>query len=80
MTLGFVLRDCARKRRAVRAGIRTGDVLTGTIDRVGADHLDLALHDADMPRRAESVRGHRMIPLVSVSWIRLEGVADHDLP
>ena len=80
MTLGFVLRDCARKRRALRAGLHSGDILTGTIDRVGADHLDLALHDVDMPRRAESVRGHRMLPLASLAWVRLEGIADHDLP
>lgn len=80
MTLGFVLRDFARKRRTVRAALRTGDVLSGTIDRVGADHLDLALHDADLPRRAESVRGHRMLPLTALAWVRLEGISDTDLP
>jgi hypothetical protein len=46
--LGHALRALARDRVAVR--VRTGDVdLTGRIERVGADHLDLA--EVDGARR-----------------------------
>jgi len=66
MTFGFVLRDLARRRSGVTLRTRSGTVLAGTIDRAGADHLDLALHDAGAPRRAHAVTGFRMIPFASV--------------
>ncbi|UWF78225.1 MULTISPECIES: hypothetical protein [Microbacterium] len=72
MTFGFMLRDLARRRIPVRLGLRSGDPRHGTIDRAGADHLDLALHDPGEPRRARAVRGHRMIPLDAVVWVRPE--------
>ncbi|MDR6866370.1 hypothetical protein J2Y69_000962 [Microbacterium resistens] len=70
MTLGFVLRDLARRRAGVSLRVRPGTILTGTIDRAGADHLDLALHDAGEPRRTHAVRGFRIVPfsaLISVT-------------
>lgn len=73
MGIGFVLRDLARRRvpLALQVGAR---ILSGTIDRAGADHLDLALHDIDEPRRSASVRGYRLIPFTALSWVRWEGV------
>ena len=65
MTLGFVLRDLARRRIPVRLSTHLDDV-HGTIDRAALDHLDLALHDPDEARRAGAVRGFRMIPFASV--------------
>ena len=47
--------------------------VSGTIDRAGADHLDLALHDIDEPRRSASVRGYRLVPFAALSWVRWEG-------
>ncbi|MGF3055792.1 hypothetical protein [Microbacterium sp. YY-01] len=67
MTLGFVLRDLARRRCALTLRLRTGLVLTGTVDRAGADHLDLALHDLSEPRRANAVRGFRVVPLTAIA-------------
>ncbi|MGN7976873.1 hypothetical protein ACTJJ4_04815 [Microbacterium sp. 22195] len=72
MTLGFVLRDLARRRTPVTVARRGTDPQHGTIDRAGADHLDLALHDAGEVRRTRSVRGFRVIPFDSLVWIRVE--------
>ena len=47
--------------------------VAGTIDRAGADHLDLALHDIDEPRRSATVRGYRLIPFTALSWVRWQG-------
>ncbi len=74
MTLGFVLRDLVRRRCAVALQLAGGRSLTGTIDRAGADHLDLALHDAGAPRRADEVRGHRIVPFAAIAWLRPDGV------
>lgn len=76
MTLGFVLRDLARRRVPVTVGRSTGDPQHGTIDRAGADHLDLALHDPHEARRARAVRGFRSIPFARLSWVRVEDASD----
>jgi len=52
-----------------------GRVFAGTIDRAGADHLDIALHEPGAPRRAASVTGHRIVPFAGVAWIRLDAGA-----
>ncbi len=83
MTLGFVLRDLVRRRMAVVVHVvhpasstldapSQARVLTGTIDRAGADHFDIALHEPGTARRADVVRGHRMVPFSAVAWIRLD--------
>ena len=50
-------------------------MLAGTIDRAGADHLDIALHEPGTPRRASEVSGHRVVPFGAVAWIRLDSGA-----
>lgn len=64
LRLGLVypLRELARRRRLVELATTTARHV-GTIDRVGRDHLDLAVHDADAPRRERSVAAYRIIPL-----------------
>jgi hypothetical protein len=59
--LAFVLRDLSRRRTAVDVDTLDGRH-HGTIDRVGLDHLDLALHEPGVPRREREVRGYRLIP------------------
>ncbi|WP_243076932.1 hypothetical protein [Microbacterium sp. SS28] len=75
MTLGFALRDLVRRRVGVTLHLVGGRALAGTIDRAGADHLDLALHEPGTPRRTGDVSGHRMVPFDAVLWIRLEAGA-----
>lgn len=75
LTFGYVLRDLVRRRAGVAVHLRSGRALHGTIDRAGADHLDIALHDPGAPRRADAVTGHRIVPYAAVAWVRVEGAA-----
>ena len=71
-TFGFVLRDFARRRLAVALHLGGERVVRGTIDRVGADHLGLALHEPGAPRREGEVSGFRLVPLHAVAWVQLD--------
>jgi hypothetical protein len=64
------LKGLARDRAVVQVVLDDGAVLTGTIDRVGADYLELAEHAADEPRRVEAVRGVRAVVLTAVGVVR----------
>jgi hypothetical protein len=75
MTFGFVVRDLVRRRVPVTVHLARGRALAGTIDRAGADHLDLALHEPGSPRRSSEVTGYRIVPFAAVAWIRLDSAA-----
>jgi len=64
------LRALARARVAVRVLLRDGAVVVGTLDRIGADHLDLAEHDPGEARRPGAVRRVRTVPLAALSAVR----------
>ncbi len=68
--LVFVLRDLCRRRRPVDIALVTAD-LHGTLDRVGRDHLDLAVHERGVPRRETAVRDVRIVPFAAVQLVRL---------
>jgi hypothetical protein len=68
--LPFVLRDLARRRRGVEVVTRRG-VLTGTLDRVGRDSVDLAAHAADDWRRSAAIAGIRVLALAEVLLVRV---------
>nr|WP_246318600.1 hypothetical protein [Leifsonia psychrotolerans] len=68
--LPFVLRDLCRRRKTVVVHMPRG-ALTGTIDRVGRDHLDVAVHPADSPRRAHAVTEYRIVPLAQIQLVLL---------
>lgn len=70
LTLRSVLRVVARDRSPVRLWLVDGRLLHGTIDRVGQDHLDLAEHHLDEPRRAAAVRQRHAVPFSAVSLVR----------
>lgn len=63
------LRDLARRRATVQLAL-AHDRPTGTIDRVGADHLEIALHASDQPRRESAVAAHWIIPVESIDHLR----------
>ena len=67
--LAFVLRDLCRRRAGVELRTTAGAV-TGTIDRVARDHLDLAEHDADEARRDRVVRRIRLVPFEAILRVR----------
>ena len=78
LDLRFVLRGLARDRSPVGVVVRGGagdptglySESTGTIDRIGADFLELAVHAPWEPRRAASVRSVVLVPLVAVVLVR----------
>lgn len=73
LTWGYILRDTARRREAVLLLLNAGRTLHGTIDRVGADHLDIALHERGTSRRSAEVTDHRVVPFSAVAGIELLG-------
>jgi hypothetical protein len=68
--LGFVLRDLCRRRAAVELSTASAKQVHGTIDRVGRDHLDLAEHEAGLPRRAAAVSRLRVLPFDELLLVR----------
>ena len=63
--LPFVLRDLCRRRWALDLVVGA-TTLHGTIDRVGRDHLDLAMHEPGSARRNTAVREVRVVPLKEI--------------
>jgi hypothetical protein len=61
LSLRSVLRSVARDRSPLRVWIVDGHRLTGTIDSVGHDHVDLACHSSDEARRPGAVREHQTL-------------------
>jgi hypothetical protein len=70
LTLAFALRGIVRDRSAVALSLIDGSTVAGTIDRVGADFLELAEHPAGEPRRRDAVRAVRSYPLAAIALVR----------
>ena len=68
--LAFVLRDLCRRRQPIEL-ILNGGRMHGTIDRVGRDHLDLAVHEPGRPRRETEVTEYRIVRLSQLLLVRL---------
>lgn len=88
LDLRYALRGLARDRAPVQVAVsgwtgagepstRAGAAgeFTGTIDRVGADFIEVALHAAWEPRRAGAVRSVALVPLASILLVRATPLA-----
>ncbi len=70
ISLGFVLRDLARRRRMVEIHF-LGGVSVGTLDRVGADHCELAEHSPGDARREKNVNQRIILALAGIVLVRI---------
>jgi hypothetical protein len=70
LRLTAVLRAVARDRSIVVLTRRDGRSLVGTPDRVGADFVDLALHDAAAPPRRTEVRSRATVSFGAIACVR----------
>lgn len=68
--LRHALRGIARDRSAVRVHLRDGATVDATIDRIGADYIEVAVHPASEPRRRQDVREVELIPLAAIAAVR----------
>lgn len=68
--LRLALRAVSRDRAVVRVSDVVGGRTTGTIDRVGRDHLDLGVHPEDLPRRATALRTTTVVPFAALATVR----------
>jgi hypothetical protein len=69
LRIGVILRGLSRDRALVKVQLQGDQRVTGTIDRVGVDHFDVAVHPDDEPRRDRVVREVRCVLLPAVVGI-----------
>jgi len=68
--IGRALRGLARDRSVLRACLTDSTVIDGTVDRVGADFVEFAVHAAGEPRRREEVREVLVLPIAALAVLR----------
>ncbi|HYY78502.1 MAG TPA: hypothetical protein VFD04_04860 [Actinomycetes bacterium] len=69
--LALALRELARRREPVRVDLADGGWLTGTIESVGSDYLEVAEHDLGEPRRRPAVKARRLLGFAAIALVTL---------
>lgn len=72
LPLVVALRALAVDRAAVRFELVDGRTVAGTPDRVGADFVDVAVHDVDEAPRRRTVRGRTTISTAAIAVVSRE--------
>lgn len=67
--LGSALRGISRDRSVVEI-VGDGLRLVGTIDVVGSDHVEIAEHAPDVPRRAHNVTAVHVVPFSAIESVQ----------
>jgi hypothetical protein len=70
LDLRYALRRLARERAGLTVVLADGTAFAGTLDRVGADFVEVAEHPAGEPRRGRDVRQVRTVPLAALAVLR----------
>lgn len=73
LSLTAALRAIAVDRSTVTVRMRDGGSYSGTPDRVGADFVDLSLHDLGEPRRQAAVRGRCTVAFAALAVVCRHG-------
>lgn len=68
--LGYALRAVARDRSPVVICLTDGRTLTGTVDRVAADHLDLVEHSPDGSPRPGTAGAPKVVLFAGIGVVR----------
>jgi hypothetical protein len=68
--LRHVLRGIARDRSATRLHLTDGTTVDATLDRVGADFVEVATHGPAEPRRRHDVRDVEVLPMAALAAVR----------
>jgi hypothetical protein len=70
LRLWFVLRRIARDRSPVSVRLADATALAATIDRVGADFVEVAVHPPGEARRVAAVRDVLVVPMTALVSVR----------
>ena len=70
LTMRSALRGIAADRSAVRVHLRGGPTIDATIDRVGADFVEVARHAPGEARRRGEVRDVVLVPVAAIVAVR----------
>lgn len=68
--LGSALRGISRDRAGVTVWLVDGSTVSGTVDRVGADFVEVSTHEPGEPRRHGEVTSVRTVPLRALALVR----------
>ena len=71
--LGSALRGIARDRLPVQVWLTDASVVSGTVDRVGADFVEVSEHGPGEARRRDEVGSVRTVPFTALALVRSGG-------